>query len=205
MAIRMLQRRGTAAQWEAKNPILGPGEIGIALDVGIIKIGNGVESWVELDIVYEATPAVLSVFGRIGDVEMTSEDITDATAVGLALLVAADQDAVLGVLGASDTGIDILRAAGPNAVRSVLGSTTVGDAVFMAASAAAARSAIGITTVGAGLVTATDAASARTAIGAGTGNGNVTGTGISNVVKVTQAAYDAIGTKDAATLYVIVG
>jgi lysophospholipase L1-like esterase len=42
------------------------------------------------------------------------------------------------------------------------------------------------------------------AIGSG-GGGNVTGTGITSIVKLTQAAYDALGTKDAATLYVIVG
>jgi hypothetical protein len=33
----------------------------------------------------------------------------------------------------------------------------------------------------------------------------VTGTGITNIVAIGQAAYDALGTKDATTLYVITG
>lgn len=49
------------------------------------------------------------------------------------------------------------------------------------------------------------AADARAAIGAGTGDGDVVGTGISAIVALTQAAYDALGTPDATTLYVING
>lgn len=205
MPVRMLQRRGTAAQWAAKNPVLGDGEIGIEKDTGIIKIGNGIEAWADLDIVYEATPALLSVAGRTGDVVLTTEDLEDITAVGSALATAGDAEEILTILGATEAGTDILRAAGPTAIRALLGSTTVGDALFMAASAAAARSAVGITTVGASIVTATDAASARSAIGAGTGNGNVTGTGVTAIVSLTQAAYDALTPKVATTLYVIVG
>src|SRR5690349_21226946 len=116
MSVRMLQRRGTTAQWAAANPVLGDGEIGIDKTAGIIKIGNGTDSWAELDIVYEATPAVLSVFGRTGDVTMTSDDIEDLTAVGAALMEAGSPDDVLAVLGASAIGTSILRAAGANAV-----------------------------------------------------------------------------------------
>jgi len=61
------------------------------------------------------------------------------------------------------------------------------------------------TTTGRSVMTAASAAAARTAIGAGTGNGNVTGTGMTTIAVVTQAAYTALGTKDANTLYVIVG
>lgn len=81
------------------------------------------------------------------------------------------------------------------------------------------------TTVGRSVVTAADATAARTAIGAGTSNlaigttsttamagnktaadlGGVVGTGITAVVAITQASYDALGTKDATTLYVING
>lgn len=70
-----------------------------------------------------------------------------------------------------------------------------------------------------------DQAAARTAISAGTSNlalgatsttalagdttaadiGGVTGTGITEIVAITQAAYDALVTKPATTLYVIVG
>jgi hypothetical protein len=207
MAIRMLQRRGTTAQWASANPVLGDGEMGIDKTAGIIKIGNGEDPWAELDIVYEATPAVLSVFGRTGDVTMTSEDIEDLTAVGAALIGAGSPDEVLELLGASVIGTSILRAAGPTAVSTLLGVTTLGAAVMTATTAATIRSAAGITQTGAAVATAVDAPSARAAIGAGTGNGNgnVTGTGVLAITSLTQSAYDALATKSATTLYVIVG
>jgi hypothetical protein len=45
----MFQRRGTAAQWQAANTILGVGEIGFAYDTNVIKAGNGVTPWNSLD------------------------------------------------------------------------------------------------------------------------------------------------------------
>ena len=201
MAYRFLQRRGTNAQWEAKNPILGPGEIGIVTDTGVIKVGDGETAWSTLDLVFEATPTVISVFGRVGEITATSEDLEDITAIGVALVNSGSADDVLAILGATNMGKTILRAAGPAAARTALEATAVGTALIMAASAAAARSAIGITTVGASLVTAADNAAARAAIGAG----NVIGTTVTKITQVTQAAYDALATKDSATLYVIVG
>lgn len=56
-------------------------------------------------------------------------------------------------------------------------------------------------TVGRAVLTAATAAAARTTLGAG----NVTGTGVSAIVVLTQAAYTALATKDPATLYVIQG
>jgi microcystin-dependent protein len=44
----MLQKRGTAAEWAALNPILEDGEIGFARDTNVIKIGDGVTHWLEL-------------------------------------------------------------------------------------------------------------------------------------------------------------
>lgn len=225
MAVRMLQRRGTTAQWEAANPVLGDGEMGIDKTAGLIKIGNGTDPWAELDIVYEATPSVLSVAGRAGDVALTSEDLEDLTAIGASVLASGSPEDVLAILGASATGTDILRAAGPTAVRGILGATTIGAAIFMAANAAAVRSSAGITQTGAAVATAVDAAAVRTAAGittigssvvtaadaaavraaTGAGVGNVIGTGVTKMVSLTQAAYDALTPKDAATLYVIVG
>jgi hypothetical protein len=46
---RMLQRRGTAAQWSTANTILGVGEVGFAYDTNVIKVGNGVTAWNSLD------------------------------------------------------------------------------------------------------------------------------------------------------------
>lgn len=61
------------------------------------------------------------------------------------------------------------------------------------------------TTTGVALMTAASQTAARTAIGAGTGNGNVTGTGVTAITKITQAAYNDLATKVSTTLYVIVG
>lgn len=41
-------RRGTAAAWTAKNPILAEGEQGLEMDTQKFKIGNGVTRWVSL-------------------------------------------------------------------------------------------------------------------------------------------------------------
>jgi hypothetical protein len=45
MATRMQQRRGTAAQWTAANPILAAGEIGFETDTSKFKMGNGSSTW----------------------------------------------------------------------------------------------------------------------------------------------------------------
>ena len=45
MATRMQQRRGTAAQWTAANPILAAGEIGFETDTSKFKMGNGTSTW----------------------------------------------------------------------------------------------------------------------------------------------------------------
>ena len=44
----MQQRRGTAAQWTAANPILAAGEIGFETDTNKFKMGNGSSVWTAL-------------------------------------------------------------------------------------------------------------------------------------------------------------
>jgi len=39
------QRRGTAAEWLAANPVLAAGEIGVETDTFKMKIGDGVLAW----------------------------------------------------------------------------------------------------------------------------------------------------------------
>lgn len=41
-------RRDIAADWTSINPVLSAGEPGVELDTGKVKIGNGVQSWVDL-------------------------------------------------------------------------------------------------------------------------------------------------------------
>lgn len=42
-------RRGQSELWESKNPVLAEGEPGYALDTGVLKIGNGLSRWTELE------------------------------------------------------------------------------------------------------------------------------------------------------------
>ena len=54
----MQQRRGTAAQWTAANPILAAGEIGFETDTSKFKMGNGSSTWTALQ--YFANAAELA-------------------------------------------------------------------------------------------------------------------------------------------------
>lgn len=45
MAIKVQLRRGTATQWSTANPLLAEGELGLELDTGRFKVGNGTQLW----------------------------------------------------------------------------------------------------------------------------------------------------------------
>lgn len=42
-------QRGTAARWAQLNPTLGPGEPGVEIDTGLLKIGDGNTAWNDLE------------------------------------------------------------------------------------------------------------------------------------------------------------
>lgn len=46
--VRIQLRRGFVEDWVDGNPILAPGEIGLEIDTGKFKLGNGVQTWSEL-------------------------------------------------------------------------------------------------------------------------------------------------------------
>jgi hypothetical protein len=48
MSVKILIRRGTAAEWTAANPILAAGEFGYETDTKKLKIGNGTSAWTSL-------------------------------------------------------------------------------------------------------------------------------------------------------------
>lgn len=50
-------KTGTAAQWTKANPTLAKGEIGVELDMGRIKIGDGVTSWANLPYIGQSSAA----------------------------------------------------------------------------------------------------------------------------------------------------
>lgn len=74
MSTRMLQRRGSSAEWAAADPILGDGEIGFERDTGEIKIGNGVKRWSQLSYPYPAS----AMIDAKGDLIVGSADDTPA-------------------------------------------------------------------------------------------------------------------------------
>jgi len=45
MSVQVQFRRGTAAQWAAANSLLAQGELGLELDTGKFKLGDGVTLW----------------------------------------------------------------------------------------------------------------------------------------------------------------
>ena len=56
--ITLQHKRGTAANWTLRNPILAQGEFGLETDTNKIKIGDGVTAWTSL--AYFSPPIAVS-------------------------------------------------------------------------------------------------------------------------------------------------
>ena len=72
----MQQRRGTAAQWTAANPILAAGEIGFETDTSKFKMGNGSSTWsalqyfanaAELAAIVDGAPELLNTLNELAE------------------------------------------------------------------------------------------------------------------------------------------
>ena len=74
MAIRLQNRRGTAAEWTSTNPTLASGEIGFETDTAKFKIGTGTARWTDLQ--YSSTT---SSFGLNDLTDVTTADKTDGS------------------------------------------------------------------------------------------------------------------------------
>ena len=70
----MQQRRGTAEQWTAANPILAAGEIGFETDTSKFKMGNGSSAWsaltyfanaAELAAIVDGAPGLLNTLNEL--------------------------------------------------------------------------------------------------------------------------------------------
>jgi len=73
MATRMQQRRGTAAQWTAANPVLAAGEIGFETDTNKFKIGNGATAWSALDYFANSSALTALLNGAPGTLDTLNE------------------------------------------------------------------------------------------------------------------------------------
>ena len=55
MSVKVQFRRGSASSWSTANPTLAEGELGLELDTGMFKVGNGIDNWNSLS--YSSGPA----------------------------------------------------------------------------------------------------------------------------------------------------
>ena len=92
MATRMQQRRGTAAQWTAANPILAAGEIGFETDTSKFKMGNGSSAWTaltyfanatELAAIVDGAPGLLNTLNELAQAIGDDPDFINTVAQGL--------------------------------------------------------------------------------------------------------------------------
>jgi hypothetical protein len=154
MATRMQQRRGTAAQWTAANPILAAGEIGFETDTSKFKMGNGSSTWsalqyfanaAELAAIVDGAPGLLNTLNElaqsigddpdfIGTVAAHTSDTTNVHGIV--------DTAALATTAAVNTAISISAGASAqdasakaNAAESAATATASSDATSKAATA----------------------------------------------------------------------
>ena len=154
MATRMQQRRGTAAQWTAANPILAAGEIGFETDTSKFKMGNGSSTWsalqyfanaAELAAIVDGAPGLLNTLNElaqsigddpdfIGTVAAHTSDTTNVHGIV--------DTAALATTAAVNTAISISAGASAqdatakaNAAESAATATAASDATAKAATA----------------------------------------------------------------------
>jgi hypothetical protein len=78
-------KRGYADRWVEVNPILKQGEPGFEIDTGKLKIGNGIDNWINLPYIGDSNDGgVLSVetkdmLPEVGDVNLIYRVINEKT------------------------------------------------------------------------------------------------------------------------------
>ena len=165
MATRMQQRRGTAAQWTAANPILAAGEIGFETDTSKFKMGNGSSTWsalqyfanaAELAAVIDGAPDLLNTLNELAaamgdDPAFITNHTTATTNVhGIA------STSALATTAAVNTAISISAgASAQDATTKANSAQAAGIAAADAASAAAAAASGAASTVATALTTHT--------------------------------------------------
>jgi hypothetical protein len=71
MAVNILIRRGTAAEWTASNPILLEAEVGLETDTKKLKVGDGLTVWASLPYITLTPAAAASIYATIANPTFT--------------------------------------------------------------------------------------------------------------------------------------
>jgi hypothetical protein len=71
MAVNILLRRGTAAEWTASNPILLEGEVGVETDSKKLKVGDSLTAWASLPYITLTPTAAASLYATIANPSFT--------------------------------------------------------------------------------------------------------------------------------------
>jgi hypothetical protein len=82
MAVNILLRRGTAAEWTASNPILLEGEVGVETDSKKLKVGDGLTVWASLPYITLTPTAASSLYATIANPNFTGT-VSLGTGVGI--------------------------------------------------------------------------------------------------------------------------
>lgn len=77
---RIYHRRDSAIDWTRKNPILGPGEIGVEEDTGKFKMGNGLYPWSDLPYFLPDEQVIAFIENAVDNLpsgEVSQQDLDD--------------------------------------------------------------------------------------------------------------------------------
>lgn len=125
---RIQMRRGNAADWTSSNPILKNGEIGFSSDTGDVRIGNGVNHWLDLD-------SISGGGGGVGDVVGPASSTADSIAIynGLTGKILKDSGRVVptsNIVGVNDLQTLTGKLIAPRFVTITSASSLTGGAVY---------------------------------------------------------------------------
>lgn len=92
IGVQQRQRRGTAAEWNTSDVVLADGELGVTTDTGILKIGDGVNTWTELPVAFESR--YLGIGAKAADSELLDGVSADNFVVSYDVDTAATADKI---------------------------------------------------------------------------------------------------------------
>lgn len=152
MTTEIRHRRGPAAEWATKNPILAAGEKGVDLDTGWFKLGNGVTPWNDLPyfkpgdsdsaFIEKVQDAVAGMMVEGTNVNFTYDDVNDEFVIDVAAS-GGDPEQIRDVIGAALVGVGLIGVTINDAGDTITISTTAtqnqSDAVTNAAIAGKAN------------------------------------------------------------------